>query len=308
MKKLNLKENAFLGFAFALLLGSVLTLSSCTASEEVSNPVDKTLIPVTIQVSDFAMTLEDMGSSTRTVEDAADYAGVKVMTLAFYASDGTEVLKQTQERADATTYTTFGQFSCNLPIGSYTMVVIGRGLSNGDEFTLTSPTVAAYTSEKVRETFSATQAVTVTSTTPLNLNVTLSRVVAELKVVSTDGRSADITKIRTTYSAGGKTFSPTTGLANSNTGFSVTNNPSSAVGSVISVYSFLFLESDEQNIDITLEALDNNETVLFTKVITGVPMQRNKKTTLTGAIFTASPSSATFTLSTDWLTETTVPF
>lgn len=308
MKKISLKENAFLGFAFALLLGTVVTLSSCTASEEESTPVDKTLVPVTIKVSDFSMSMESIGPATRTVEDAADYAGVKVMTLAFYASDGTEVLKQTQQRADATTYTTFGHFSCNLPIGSYTMVVIGRGQSTGDEFTLTSPTSAAYTSEKVRETFSATQAVTVTSTTPLNLNVTLSRVVAELKVVSTDGRSADITQIRTTYSAGGKTFSPTTGLATSNTGFSVTNNPSTAVGVAISVYSFLFLESDEQNIDITLEALDNNETVLFTKVITGVPMQRNKKTTLTGAIFTASPSAATFTLSTDWLTETTVTF
>lgn len=308
MKKISLKENALLGFAFALLLGTVVTLTSCTASEEVSTPVDQTLVPVTIQVSDFAMTVEDMGSATRTVEDAADYAGVKVMTLAFYASDGTEVLKQTQERADATTYTTFGHFSCNLPIGSYTMVVIGRGLSNGDEFTLTSPTAAAYTSEKVRETFSATQAVTVTSTTPLNLNVTLSRVVAELKVVSTDGRSADITKIRTTYSAGGKTFSPTTGLATTNTGFSVTNNPSSAVGAAISVYSFLFLASDTQTMDITLEALDANDQVLITKVVNDVPLQRNKKTTLQGALFTPGSSAASFSLSTDWLTETTVNF
>lgn len=307
MKHFNFKQTDTFGFAFALMLGTVLTLNSCTSSEEVSTSDDALQVPVTIQVSNFAMTMEDMLSVTRS-ETAADYTDVKAITLAFYTSDGTEVIKQTQQRADATTYTTFGHFSCSLPIGNYTMVVIGRGQSAGDVFELISPTAASYNSEKVRETFSATQHVTVTSNSPINLNITLSRVVAELKVVSTDGRSADISQIRTTYSAGGKTFSHATGLATTNSGFTVTNTPSTAVGATISIYSFVFLETDEQTMDITLEALDSNQNALFTKVITDVPLKRNMKTTLSGPIFTAGTSSATFSFFTDWLPETTVNF
>ena len=51
----------------------------------------------------------------------------------------------------------------------------------------------------------------------------------DLSNISTDERTASVTKIRTTYGAGGKSFNPTTGLATVNSGFAVTNTPSSAV-------------------------------------------------------------------------------
>lgn len=69
----------------------------------------------------------------------ADYDGVKAITLAFF-NGTTEVYKTTQFRADNTTYTTFGEFDCTLPMGSYTMVVLGyphrpeqRGHPHADE-------------------------------------------------------------------------------------------------------------------------------------------------------------------------------
>ena len=43
------------------------------------------------------------------------------------------------------------------------MVVIGRDVLEGDAFSLTSATVAGYTSERVRETFCAKQSVAITS-------------------------------------------------------------------------------------------------------------------------------------------------
>lgn len=52
----------------------------------------------------------------------ADYSGVNAITLAFYTSDGTEQYQVTQMRDDATTYTTFGNFECDLPMGSYTVL------------------------------------------------------------------------------------------------------------------------------------------------------------------------------------------
>ena len=116
-----------------------------------------------------------------------------------------------------------------------------------------------------------------------------------------------VTKIRTTYGAGGKSFNPTTGLATVNSGFAVTNTPSSAV-TTLDVGNYAFLATDEQTMDITIEALDAGENVLFTKVVSNVPLRRNRVTTLTGQVFTADTSSATFQVDSDWLEGNEVPF
>lgn len=260
---------------------------------------------VKVHVSGFTVTQEEIPQA-KSAEDLADYTNVGAIDLAFYEGT-TEVYKHTQMRDDGSTYTTFGSFECDLPIGNYTMVVIGRGYSVGDVFELNSPTSAGYTSERARETFCATQSVTVTSSTPLNLTITLSRIIAKLHIVSTDERTASVTKIRTTYSAGGKSFNPTTGLATVNSGFAVTNTPSSAV-TTLDVGNYAFLATDEQTMDITIEALDAGENVLFTKVVNNVPLRRNRVTTLTGQVFTAGTSSATFQVDSDWLEGNEVPF
>lgn len=116
-----------------------------------------------------------------------------------------------------------------------------------------------------------------------------------------------MTKIRTTYGAGGKSFNPTTGLATVNDGFAVSNTPSSAV-TTLDVGNYAFLATDEQTMDITIEALDVDETVLFTKLVPNVPLRRNRVTTLTGQVFTAGISSATFQVDSDWLEGNEVPF
>lgn len=293
-----------------LLAGVILLTASCSNESELTVSNEEETAPVRVRVSDFSMSIGEIspeGGTTRAAQNVADYNDVKAVTLAFYAGN-TEVYKATQIKSDESTYTTFGEFSCNLPIGTYTMVAIGRGYWDGDDFTLTSPFVAGYTSERPRETFSATQSVTVTSTVPLDLNVILNRVIAQLHVVSTDGRSAGVAKIKTTYSGGSKCFNPTTGLAIDNDGFWQTNSPSTAVGSTINVYSNVFLTTDEQTMDITIDALDADNNVLFTKVVEDVPLKLNRKTTLRGSIFTTSASAAAFQLETEWLDGNTVNF
>lgn len=301
-----MKKNCFLNVA--LLLGIVVTLSSCSGSEEVINPSSLTA-PVRIQVSDFSITMDNLCETrTRATENPANTNIVGALTLAFYASDGTKMYEATQLKSDASTYTTFGAFSCDLPVGSYTMVAIGRYVGSNDEFSLTSPTEAAFTSERVRETFCKTQSVTVTSTAPLDLSVTLNRIVTQLFIVSTDLRPEGVSKLRTTYSAGSKSFNPTTGLAIGNSGFSLTNNSSAAVGATIEVKNFAFLATDEQTMTITLEVLDNDDNVLITKEIPNVSLKRNRKTILRGPVFTPSASSASFFIETSWLDDNTINF
>lgn len=293
-------------FLTAILLSTV----ACSNDSEltvVENNADQGYAPVTVRVSDFSITTEEMpsgGGTTRAAADPATYFSTGSITLAFYNADGTEVYKTTQIEGDGT-YTTFGEFTANLQVGTYTMVAVGYPYTVGDAFTLTSPTAAAFTSERPRETFCATQSVTVTSASPLDLSITLNRISSWLCIQSTDNRPAGIASIRTTYAKGGKSFNPSTGLATTDAGFVQTNTPSAAVGSTIKVSSYPFLTSAddaEEEIDITIEVLDDNNAVLFSHTVEDVPFKRNRKTTLQGALFTAGASSAAFQLETAWLT------
>ena len=60
--------------------------------------------------------------------------------------------------------------------------------------------------------------------------------------------------------------------------------------------------------NITIEVLDASNNVLFTKVVENVPLKRNRKTTLTGAMFTAPTSAASFKVETSWLDGNSVSF
>ena len=261
---------------------------------------------VSVHFNDFTVTQEEM--ATKSGVDPSTYAPVTALILAFYDAEGTEVYKTTQYKGNGSTYTTFGEFTANLPVGNYTMVAMGYAYNDGDVFTLTSPTQAAFTSERPREMFCSTQSVTVTNTNPLDLDVTLNRIVSALQIRSTDNRPAGIAKIRTTYAKGGKSFNPSTGLSLTDAGFTQTNNPSAAIGTAITVTSFPFLFADEETMDITIEVLDAGDNVLFTHTVSNVPFKRNRKTILQGAIFTAGASSSAFQLETNWIADNVVNF
>ena len=228
--------------------------------------------------------------------------------LAFYTANGDEQYKVTQMRADATTYTTFGEFDLSLPMGSYTMVVLGYGLNEGEPaITLTSSTAATFGEYPARETFVATQAVNITNTNAVSLSATLNRIVSKLKIHSTDGCTENAVNIRTTFSAGGKAFNPTTGLAISNTGFINVLPIQSVVGNPTNSISYLFLATDEQTMTVTIDVLDADGNSISHKVVNDVPFKRNRMTVLTGSLYSAG-STGSFQVETEWLPETEVNF
>lgn len=286
-----------------------LLTASCSNENDVtvSNPVETA--PVRVEVNDFSMSVEDFpgsGGRSRATVDPGTYNDVKAITLAFY-NGPTEVYKATHVKSDGN-YTSFGSFSCHLPLGNYTMVVVGYGLYTDDVFTLTSPTEASF-SPKARETFVKTQSVNITNTNAVSLNATLDRIISSLQVISTDTRVEGVAKIRTTYSKGGLSFNPTTGLATVNTGFSIEVTPSKPVGQAVNLASFVFLASDEQDIDITIDVLDKGDNVLFTKAIPNVPFKRNRKTILRGPVFQkTTQTSSAFHIESAWLDDTTIEF
>lgn len=277
-----------------------LLLSSC-ANEGTEQEVGQAFAPVTVKVDGFSVSQEDIPDTRATA--VGSYNGIKKLTLAFYKSDGTEQFKATHTKESMGEGETFGEFSTTLPIGSYTMVVLGYVLYDDDELTLTSPTQAEYTGGCPRETFAATQPVNVTSPTALNLTATLDRIVTCLQVISTDGRTANVNKVRMTFAAGGKRFSPKTGLATVNTGSASTVGNSATVGTPSTSKSYLFLTTDEQTMNVTIETLDADGNTIYSKTVNDVPFKRNRVTKLTGPIYGATATAGSFQVNTTWLDE-----
>ena len=283
--------------------------AGCSTESDVTVEDAQALAPVTVRVSDFSMSVEDFQEpQTRAASSVADYSGVKALTLAFYKTDGTtQAYCTTQLKADNTTYTTFGNFSLSLPVGNYKMIVIGYGSEVPVVFN--SMMEVVFGEEKARETFCYTQDVVISNAAANDLTATLQRINSRLHVISTDGRPADATKVRITFAAGGKGFSPLTGLATTDTGFTnVIEFASTAAGEVSKSRADLFLKNDEQTMNITIETLDDDGNVLFSKVVSNVPFKRNRITSLTGSMYSPGSVSATFSVETDWETDYEMTF
>ena len=294
-KKIHIPVMAFT--ATLMVFGLTMLFSGCSKEENRTTTVGTAKVTVTF--NDFTITTSDYDGAKDAV---ADYSGVKAMTLAFFDANGTVVYNTTQLRADNTTYTTFGQFALSLPLGSYTMVALGYG--SEVPITLNSATEAVFTNDRCRETFVASQAVNVTSTSPLTLNAELSRVVSKVYVRSTDTRLTGVDSVRVTFAAGGKGVNPQTGLAVSNSGLVNTVGTTTAVGLASSTISYLFLASDQQTMDMTVETIKTDGTVYSSRTVENVPLQRNHMTVLRGPLY-SNASGAGFTVSIGWLGDTT---
>lgn len=286
--------------SITLILAALgLIAAGCSIKENRS----KCLAPVNVHLSGFTVSLEDF-PDTRTTVDAVDYSDINAVTLAFYTSGGAQQYKHTQIRTDGSTFTIFGDFSLSLPMGSYTMVAIAHTTKEGNTFSLTSPTAASYTGTHAYDTFVFTDDVDITNADDaVDISATLERVVTSLKVISTDGKTANATNVKMHFSAGGRSFNPTTGLATVNTGFDNTVSISAAVGSPSTSQSMFFLTADEQTMDVTIETLDGEGNTLSTNVVNDVPFKRNRITKLTGSIYTNNGVGGSFQLTTDWLTD-----
>ena len=287
---------------------AALTLIMLGCSSESSDENSEVYAPVTVRVNNFSVSQEDFNATRATA--VGSYDGLQKLTLAFYKSDGTEMYKATHTKGSMGEGETFGEFSTTLPLGSYNMVVLGYVLYDDDALTLTSPTQAEYTGGFPKETFATTQVVNVTSLTALNLTATLSRIVSQLKVISTDNRTANVEKIRMTFAAGGKRFSPTTGLATVNTGSVSTVSTGVNVGERSGAVGYIFLATDEQEMSVTIETLDSDGNTIYSTVVQNVPFKRNRRTKLTGTLYPteASARAGSFLVDTEWIDDYNMSF
>ena len=292
---------------YSIFAGLVLMLAT-GCSKESDNEVksNDALVPVTVHVDGFTTTQEDF-DVTRTAASISSNDDLNAVILAFY-NGSTEVYKTVQLKDDETTNTAFGTFNLDLPMGNYTMVAIAYKDHETGLFGLTSPTAASYAGDHAFDTFVKTQTVNITTTNPVDVSATLNRVVSRLKVVSTDGRTADVASVRMTLSAGGRSFNPTTGLATVNTGIANTVINKANVGTTSSSLTNFFLATDEQTMNVTIETLNANGGVIRSTTVNNVPFKRNRVTVLTGPMYNDVHSAGTFLIEADWLDDENISF
>ena len=253
-----------------------------------------------LKVTVYEMEKTPFGSLTRGAEPVSNVC--TRLNFALYDMGGSRVKLVNQTKGNAN----FGEASFQLEEGDYQLVVVAHSASGNP--TMTNPAKIQFTNATgYTDTFLYYGEVTI-GEEPVELKVSLERIVALCRFVITDDFPADVTQIRFYYTGGSGAFNATTGLGCVNSKqevkFDVTTGQKQ-----FDLYTFLHAPSDEIALKVT--ALDAAGNELYAKEF-DVPMQQNYITWLTGAFFNGSGSSSTVisgvTVDTDWAGETHISF
>ena len=253
-----------------------------------------------LRVRVFQIEQTPFGSLTR----AAASEVCTHLNFLIYNTDNSRAKMVNQTSSDKN----FGTVSFQLDEGDYQLVVVGHSGSGNP--TSTNPLKIQFTNATgFTDTFLSSDDITVKAEDPLEIDVTLVRIVALCRFCLTDDIPADVRKMQFYYTGGSGAFDAYTGLGSVNSKQTVTFDVSDGSQKQFDLYTFLHEESD--NIALKVTALDASGNVLYERDF-DVPMQQNHITWLTGAFFSGSGSSSTtvtgVTVNTDWAGELHLTF
>lgn len=143
-----------------------------------------------------------------------------------------------------------------------------------------------------------------------SIQVNMSRAVAGFELASLNSVPDEVKMMQIIFSKGSKNnLNPTTGLSFTNDGYTWESTVLSAKRSEnpVSWTAYTLLATDEENVDITVYALNELAERVNTRQFTNVTLKRNRKLTATGAFFSHSNTSG-FVLDTDWLEGTSITY
>ena len=253
-----------------------------------------------LRVRVFQIEQTPFGSLTR----AAASEVCTRLNFLIYNTDNSRAKMVNQTSSDKN----FGTVSFQLDEGDYQLVVVGH--SAGGNPTSTNPLKIQFTNATgFTDTFLSSDDITVKAEDPLEIDVTLVRIVALCRFCLTDDIPADVRKMQFYYTGGSGAFDAYTGLGSMNSRQTVTFDVTDGSQKQFDLYTFLHEESD--NIALKVTARDASGNVLYERDF-DVPMQQNHITWLTGAFFSGSGSSSTtvtgVTVNTDWAGELHLTF
>lgn len=310
MKKLFLFSA--LAFSFAL------SFSACTSDADTAAPIagtEQQTGKARIRLVCAANVHETVfGGSTRAAITANGTALTDLYIFDYNKQTGKllQVLHQTSEATD------FAEPNITLDYGEHTLKVLAtRSVSptlltvDGTAWTTTANTLTAvsesvptsFTSSKTSDTFGACQDINVTTGTANTVNITLERLVAKLVLNSTDDFPTSCSTIDAKlneYTAFSCNDFDVIGLAENHRVADV----SSLVGQhgATFVY-FFFAPTEAYTTDITFTMNSTTGTPYSFITVEGVPLERNKITTITGSLYNHQQGFSVL-LNDTWKTET----
>ena len=255
---------------FVFFMVSAIALMSCEKAVIPDYPEGKGNVRLT-----FVPTTAD---TSRGVVSIGDYFSRLAVQL--FDADGQKVFAQskTQKREDAD----FGTLNVGLKAGTYTVVAVGH--SSPVTPTIKSTDLVQFTAQngvKNSDTFCHYGQVTISEDGGYH-ELKMNRMTAMITFEFTDETMpAAFAGLKVDYSGGSANFNPSTaeGCTKSNQSelrFTRSNQ--------YAVFTFPYMSADGK-LKITLNALDADQNVLTTKVLTDVPVTRNRITHCRGQLF-----------------------
>lgn len=293
MKLLN--ANA-LRIILAMLLALAMISCQRLANEDPEQPTGEKSM-VKFNISQFeTLPFSTAQSRSQPVSDLC-----KQIDLAVFQG-GTRKEKVTQKRGDDN----FGTPSVALAPGAYKVVIVAHNqdktptMTNADKITF---------SGDLGDTFSWSKDITVSEGNGFDVDVSMRRVVAMVRFITTDNVPDEVSTLQFYYTGGSSTLDGLTGNGCVNSRqtvkFSITDDMK---GKPATFEIYTFPKSDSKELKIEVTGLDATGNKVYNHTFENVPINRNQITQFTGALFSNEPvtgdTSSKFQLTTDdeWLT------
>ena len=278
---------------------SFLSVMLCACSNETSTIPEEegNSKTFTFQVTNYMQYAMDEG--TRAAIAPSESERIQHLALGIFdATTNTLVAPvQIQNKTDQG----YGSFTAKLNYGKYRLVFLGYGGSNSI-LTMEKPEEISFGSDALPQTFLSSFEFTVDPNTAATTSVVLKRVVSGFKLTMADAISSRTSGIKITSTGGGMVLNAKTGFAKASTGRENTIViPESYHGQKDkNVIFYLFLPANQEIMDITASAVDENGEAFIERTFTKVPMKINTLTIYQGNFFADTPYGFSITMEDDW--------
>lgn len=295
-------------FIFVLL---AIALLSVSCSKDVVEPapmvVDEDECILNVKFDGF--TLAESQSAKPAVRGGSDITETDVvnrLAVGLYSS-GQLVMEIKQHSAEDN----YGTVSFKVSPGNYKIVAVAYNDKDNNPIPSFTNNMSQYVLPfgKTNDTFYGTKDITVSGSVE-SIQVNMSRAVAGFELASLNSVPDEVKMMQIIFSKGSKNnLNPTTGLSFTNDGYTWEATIKTAERSTnpVSWTAYTLLATDEENVDITVYALNELAERVNTRQFTNVTLKRNRKLTATGAFFSHNNTSG-FVLDTDWLEGTSITY
>ncbi len=293
-------------YSFRSIIGmlSFLSVMLCACSNETSTIPEEegNSKTFTFQVTNYMQYAMDEG--TRAAIAPSESERIQHLALGIFDATANTLVApvQIQNKTDQG----YGSFTAKLNYGTYRLVFLGYGGSNSI-LKMENPEEISFENNTMPQTFLSSFEFTVDPNTQATTSVVLKRVVSGFKLTMADAISSRTAGIKIKSTGGGMVLNAKTGLAKASIGRENTIDiPESYHGQTgKSVIFYLFLPANQEIMDITASAVDENGEAFIERTFAKVPMKINTLTTYQGNFFADTPYGFSITMEDDWGEEVT---